>query len=112
MTEFRLSPLADDDLTDIWNYVAEYDERSADSLIEQLVHRFVMLSRFQEAGRDRDELIPGLKSFPVDRYLVFYRVIPEGIEILRVLHSSRDVENLLTEETCQKIDDEVEEEGR
>ena len=99
MKEFRLSALAEADLTDIWDYVAGYDEQVADAQIERLVKRFGMLATFQGAGRDRNELSKGLKSFPVDRYVIFYRVIAEGIEVIRVLHGSRDIEKLFEKKT-------------
>lgn len=101
MNEFRLSAAAEDDLTDIWNYLEERSEQSANALIESLVKRFVMLCTFQEAGRDRDELKPGLKSFPIDRYIIFYRIIPEGIEIIRVLHGARDIEQIFSEQPTE-----------
>jgi len=43
-------------------------------------------------GRLRDELADGLRSFPVGRYVIFYRPIPKGIEIVRVLHGARDLD--------------------
>jgi toxin ParE1/3/4 len=41
-------------------------------------------------GRPRDDLRQGLRSFVTGRYVVFYRISPDGIEILRALHGSRD----------------------
>jgi toxin ParE1/3/4 len=31
-------------------------------------------------------------------YAIFYRAIPDGIEVVRVLHGRRDIEAILTEE--------------
>lgn len=45
-------------------------------------------------GRRRDELLPSLRSFPVDDYLIFYRPIAGGIEILRVVSGYRDLNAL------------------
>jgi toxin ParE1/3/4 len=42
-------------------------------------------------GREREELAPGLRSFPFRRYLIFYRLFAGGIEIVRVLHAAQDV---------------------
>ena len=42
-----------------------------------------------------------LLSFPVSRfrmYLVFYRQVAGGIEVLRVLHGARDIRGILAEE--------------
>jgi len=39
----------------------------------------------------RDELAADLRSFPVGRYVIYYRSLPNGVEIVRVLHSARDL---------------------
>lgn len=89
---FRLSAAAENDLVDIWCYAANHSETTADDLIDQLVKRFLMLASFQEAGRRREALAPGLRSFPVSQHVIFYRSVPAGIEVIRVLHGSRDIE--------------------
>ena len=46
-------------------------------------------------GRSREELGPGLRSFGVGRYVIYYRVLgEEHIEAVRFLHSARDIEGL------------------
>jgi toxin ParE1/3/4 len=39
-------------------------------------------------------LAPGLQSFPFGRYIIFYRPVANAIEIVRVLHGARDIENI------------------
>lgn len=43
-------------------------------------------------GRARDELLHGLRSFPFGRYVILYEPIDGGIDVVRVLHSARDVD--------------------
>jgi toxin ParE1/3/4 len=45
-------------------------------------------------GANRDRLGSGLRSFPVGNYLVFYRTVPDGIELVRLLHGARDLSRL------------------
>jgi toxin ParE1/3/4 len=45
-------------------------------------------------GRAREELLPGIRSFPFERYVVFYRVVKKTVEIVRLLHGARDIENI------------------
>ena len=42
-------------------------------------------------GRSRDELARGLRSFAFERYVVFFLPMPDGLDIVRVLHASRDI---------------------
>jgi toxin ParE1/3/4 len=45
-------------------------------------------------GRERIDIAPLVRSFPVSNYLIFYRLLNEGIEILRVIHGARNIPNL------------------
>ena len=50
-----------------------------------------MLSEQPKAGRERPELAPGLRSFPVGNYLLFYLPLPGGIDLVRVLSGYMDI---------------------
>jgi toxin ParE1/3/4 len=63
-----------------------------DRLLESFQSTFKLLATFPASGRRRDELRPGVRSFPVGSYVVFYRQVSDKIEILRVLHGSRDID--------------------
>jgi toxin ParE1/3/4 len=92
VNRFRLSRQAEQDLEDIWLYLGKHNELIADQQIAQILDRFPMLSQFPDMGRQRDDLLTGLRSFPIKPYLIFYTKITDGIEIVRVLHQSRDIE--------------------
>lgn len=91
MNRFRISRQAEQDLEDIWVYLAQQDELLADTQIAQILDRFPMLSQFSNMGRQRDDLLTELRSFPSKPYIIFYTKIVDGIEIVRVLHQSRDI---------------------
>ena len=62
---------------------------------------YEFISRTPEAGApcrfDRPRL-EGLRRWPVPgfaNHLVFYRLVGEWLEIVRVLHGARDIESLL-----------------
>ncbi|RAM49252.1 MAG: type II toxin-antitoxin system RelE/ParE family toxin [Hapalosiphonaceae cyanobacterium JJU2] len=93
MNRYRLSQQAEQDLEDIWTYLSQQDQLVADQQIAQILNRFPMLAQFPDMGRKRDDLLKELRSFPAQPYVVFYTKIADGIEIVRVLHQSRDVES-------------------
>ena len=39
----------------------------------------------------RDDLAPDLRCFLAYRYLVFYTLLPDGIEIARIFHGHQDI---------------------
>jgi toxin ParE1/3/4 len=95
----RLAPQAKADLEDLAYYVF-VESRSldiADRLIESISERFLLLGTHPRAGRRRDDLRPGLRTFPVGDFLVLYRVEGNDVLIQRVVRGSRDLEALLRE---------------
>jgi toxin ParE1/3/4 len=91
-------PRARIDLAEIWDYIADDSEARADAFIETIDHKFHALAAQPNMGRGRDELAGSLRSLPVGRYVIFYRPIPGGVEIIRVLHGSRDLDAIFHSE--------------
>ena len=94
MSQYRLSDEADNDLIEIWLHISQDDLEAADKFLVTLVEKFSLLSGQPKIGRARPELAPRIRSFPTGRYIIFYRPMSDGIEIVRILHSRRDVENV------------------
>jgi toxin ParE1/3/4 len=93
MSLYRLSKEAEKDLEDLWVYLAERNDIAEDRQVAKLLDRFPMLAQFPTMGVSRDRLLEGLRSFPVKPYIIFSILIPDGIEILRIIHQSRDIED-------------------
>jgi toxin ParE1/3/4 len=49
-----------------------------------------LLAQFPELGRGCEQYGAGLRRYPVDQYVIFFRPITNGIEVVRVLHGKRD----------------------
>ncbi len=90
MSQYRVSEAASADLEEIWVFIAEDDPHAADRFIRDIVSRFPKLASMPHLGRSREELSHRLRSFPVAHYVIFYRPIQDGIEIVRILHGARD----------------------
>ncbi len=93
MNRFKISRQADRDLEDMWVYLAQNDSLAADLLLAKVLDKFPMLAQFPEMGRSRKELAEELRSFPIKPYIIFYKNMETHIEIVRILHQSRDIEN-------------------
>src|SRR2546421_381443 len=72
---YRLSTLAEQDLEEIWSYVA--DDASvtrADRLIDAIFDRFELLAEQPAMGRNRPEFGEGTRSFVVVSYIAPHEV--------------------------------------
>jgi len=85
-------PLAAEDIARVWDHIAADSLRAADRWVDQLDEQFRLLATQPLMGRARGELLYGLRSFPFGRYVIFYEPIDGGIDVVRVLHSARDVD--------------------
>jgi toxin ParE1/3/4 len=89
MPDLIISPEAEADLLEIWLYIAEDSPMNADRFLDKLHDKARKLAE-TDLGVERSELGEGMKSFPVDRYVLFYRHKGACTELVRVLTSSRD----------------------
>ena len=94
----RITPTASRDIESIMDYLAEkVSVETAEHFLEKIDAKFKLLVKFPQIGRRRDELYPGLRSVSLEDYLIFYRLVPEGIEVMRVVGGYRDLEALFVE---------------
>ena len=84
-------PAAEDDLVEIWVYVARENERAADELLGRIERAFRTLANNPLIGRARPELAPGLRSFVIGSRIAFYRPTDRGIDLVRVLGGAMDI---------------------
>jgi len=98
MPSLVLRPRALADLAEIWAYVADDSPDRADAFVDLVDSRSQALSRRPGSGRRRPELHPDIRGLAVGRYVVFYLPLSRGIEVIRVLHGSRDIESVFANE--------------
>jgi toxin ParE1/3/4 len=87
---------SEEDLVEIWIYVADDSPRAADELLEKIEAKCSLLAANPELGAARDDIAPSLRFLPVGRYLILYRIREDGIEVVRVVHGARYLPNLLS----------------
>ncbi len=89
---------AEEDLFQIWAYLTRRASRAiADRIVRDIELSCQRLKAWPHSGRDRGDILPGMRSIPSSPYVVFYRVRTSRIEIIRVLHGRRDVEAIFDE---------------
>ncbi|MFB2936933.1 type II toxin-antitoxin system RelE/ParE family toxin [Aerosakkonemataceae cyanobacterium BLCC-F154] len=85
------------DLRDIVAFKEQYSSKAALNIVEKITQKFQTLAKFPSIGKPRSDLVTGIRSFPVEDYLIFYFPTEAGIEIARVVSGYRDLEALFVE---------------
>jgi toxin ParE1/3/4 len=91
VAEFFLLPQAHCDLEAIEARLARDDLKVARRIMVAMVETFELLAQFPRLGRARPELRAGVRSFPLEGYVILYHLVRGEVEILRVIRGERDL---------------------
>ena len=89
MAVFQKTAQAEEDLIDIWLYIAQDNPTAADQMLDTFEEKGVLLAENPELGQSRPDIADDFRYLPVKRYLMLYRVITGGIELVRVVQGMR-----------------------
>ncbi|MDQ2688261.1 MAG: type II toxin-antitoxin system RelE/ParE family toxin [Armatimonadota bacterium] len=102
----RVTPQAERDIDSEVVYLAgEADAETAIRFFDAAHETFRALLDTPGMGRARpvgNPRVADIRQWAVSgfgKYLIFYRIVPSGVDIIRVLHGARDIDQLLEEET-------------
>jgi toxin ParE1/3/4 len=93
------SPTSRREMAGIWTYLALHaSQEVADAQVQQIRTRTLTLTENPRLGRPRDDLRRGLRQILAKPYIVLYRFDETTVEIMRVVHGSRDLPALFVDE--------------
>lgn len=92
MSQFIISPEAIRDLDAITDYFATRSVDAGERLLDEFTKKCRYLTQFPLMGRSYREIRPYLRGIPMQNYIIFYRIVNDGIEIMRVIRGDRDLE--------------------
>ncbi len=92
MSWVRFTRRAREDLLDIWLYVAPRNsEAVADQIYDRIEERCQVLREHPQLGPVRPEIADDARALVIERWLVLYRLIDGGAQVVRIIDGSRDV---------------------
>jgi toxin ParE1/3/4 len=91
MRRLILSPRAQADIEDIWNYSTERCSRAqAEFYLRGLERSMKMLVADPHLGRDCGHIRDGYRKYASGSHVLFYRLADDGVDIVRILHERMD----------------------
>ena len=92
MTDVHYQAAAEADLVEVWLQVADDGGNDrADEYISRLQEICELIASQPGMGVDRPDITKGVRSFPVDRYVIYYEQHGPTLYVLRVWHTAQDV---------------------
>jgi toxin ParE1/3/4 len=90
---YVLSPSAQRDLDEMWYYTcASWGKERADAYVGLIRSALLSIATFPHLGRDCVSVRAGYKKYPSGSHMLFYRLIDNGIDVIRILHQNMDTD--------------------
>lgn len=91
MRAYRLTPAAQRDLSEIWDFTQErWDAGQAQKYIAEIRAALERIAADPGRGRSCDEIRPGYRRYSIGSHLVFYTVTADSVDVVRILHQRMD----------------------
>jgi len=94
MSALIFAPSARRDVLDIFDYIARDKPIAAANWIDKNEEKCALIATMPGFGERRPEFGPEIRSNVVGRYVIFYRPINDGIEVVRGIAGDRDIRSL------------------
>ena len=89
---YRLSPLAEADIEDIWRYTLQnWSLGQADKYFSELMAAIEGLANGNRIGRSASDIRAGYWKYGEGRHFIFYAVTDDRLDVIRILHKQMDV---------------------
>ncbi len=94
MTQYIINVRATQDLSEISEYLAGISLERSDRFLQDFDRKCLQIVNFPLSGKSYAEIRPDLRGMIFQGYLIFYRVLENEVEIMRVVAGRRDLTSL------------------
>lgn len=95
MSQYQIKQLAREDLREISMFIGQDNPDRAESFVGELLEKISWIAENPKLYRPRFAWDPNVRVAHHGRYYILYYIDGDLVEILRVVHSSRDLEAVL-----------------
>lgn len=97
MSIYRLTDEAIQDLDDIVTYLSSFSLNAGNRFLDAFEQKCETLARLPRIGKIYYNLQPDLRGLTIDNHIIFYRIVEDNIEVIRVVSGRRDLEKIFSE---------------
>lgn len=94
MKRYLINIIASRDLMEISDYFYSINIETGEQFFIQFSRKCEQLAALPNLGRSYAEILHSLRGVPLQNYIIFYRLLEDGVEIMRVVSGRRDFSSL------------------
>ena len=91
MAKLTYAPLAQDDIKYLSSYIARDKPVAARKWALKVRQKCRLIAKNPELGDSREDLGPGVRGTYLGDYNIYFRVVLNEVEIMRVIRGGRDI---------------------
>ncbi len=96
MTGYVLTPRAKADIAEIWDYtIAVWGIGQSETYLRRIQAAMEAVAVEPSLARSCEAIRAGYWKHPAGSHVIFFRLSPDGIEVIRILHSRIDFDRHL-----------------
>lgn len=99
MSRYQFTPQSEDDLFDIWSYIARDNLDAADRVEKAVFRACELLAASPLIGRVRKDVTHRRLRFwnvhPYSNYTIIYDPVEKPLQIVRIIHAAQDLSDVL-----------------
>ena len=96
--QYVISKKALSDVEEIWFYTAEkWSVDQANRYYNLIFDEINFICKNINAGKSMEHVRKGYRASKVKSHLIFYRILNNTVEIIRILHERMDIENRIND---------------
>ncbi len=97
MSRYVLSPRAQADLDEIWDYTERnWGREQAKTYIRLIGGVIQTVASSPTRGKTCDHIREGYRKYPAGSHMIFFRLTDGGIDVIRILHRRMDFDRTST----------------
>jgi toxin ParE1/3/4 len=98
MSRCSIAPSAIQDLDSISSYFFSRNIEAGEQLLQEFTRKCKNLAAFPAMGKSYSLVRVDLRGIQLKGYIILYRLVGDGVEIVRVVNARQDLESLFEEE--------------
>ena len=91
MSRYVINVLSSRDLNEIADYFVQTNLEAGERFFREFNRKCQQLTAFPNSGKSYAQIRADLRGLPIEGYVIFYRLLDDDIEILRVVSGRRNL---------------------
>jgi toxin ParE1/3/4 len=101
MKQYAIAKAASQDLDEILEYFLTLNIEAGERFVQLFNRKCQNLVQFPKIGRIYDHIAPSLRGVPLNGYIIFYRIVDDGLIIVRVVSGYRNLKSVFSEPSME-----------